>query len=95
MSTCTENIQTYTMPLPEAFGGDVRHEIQGPHHWVRVGKWTDITSEYVPNDGVHYKDNKGEWRVGRPYFHEQRVDRPVYECVYCLEGRRGTSPQTT
>ncbi len=64
---------------------------QGPHHWTRVGTFPHIEVVPYSNEG-HYVKNPDtlQWEQITPLtgYYEKRVDKLIWECVYCLQIKR-------
>ncbi len=90
MSQCPENIYVEISPNGQPlYNGN---QYRGPHHWAMVGRWADV-QVHTTIPGLYHRGDDGKTMVQAecpPY--ETRVDRPVYQCVYCLEEKRSTPP---
>lgn len=65
---------------------------RGPHHWVRVGKWTHVRYHHVTDPEAYSSRDGKTLEAVAPYSYRTEAVLPVYECVYCLERKRADPP---
>ena len=89
---CPENFQMFGMDTPKEFRDTLIGIARGPHHWVRVGTWKDIVVTVVPSvESLPYMDHQDmvmKMTDPQAKFMKTYVDRPIYECVYCLQSKQ-------
>lgn len=77
-SLCPSNVTEHS-------GYANNYHSKGPHHWVRIG----VERAYVSKDTadlVHYVSTFTE-----THYTPGRLDKIIYQCVYCLTEKVGAT----